>query len=169
MPKPTSLAKSPTLRKLAAFATLLLVAITLGCMSLSFGERTVTYAPGDGPPPSAVPSDGVLYAQEGTAKVKANGTSTIYYPLPYASSPNLEVREDESTVKWDEHFEIVEQRPDRFTVRNTDWAWAHSLHWVAKGARPAPPAGTAPPPPEPALPPRPVPIDGSSPPSPETR
>src|SRR3954454_7816269 len=106
MSQHVSLPTSPTLRKLTAVASLLLVAIVLGCMNLSLGEKTVTYVP--------PPSDGVPYAQDGKVSVPANGTKTVYYPVPYASIPNLELPDDFNGGS--DHLEITDQKPHCFTV-----------------------------------------------------
>jgi hypothetical protein len=112
-------------------AGLLLVGIIAGCMSLSFGEKSVTYAP--------VPSDGVAFPQEGKVALPAGGSRVIYYPVPYASIPNLSILDDHLD-KESEELVVVEQAPDHFKVCNKGHFWACSGRWVARGVRPPPPA-----------------------------
>jgi hypothetical protein len=142
-------------RWVTAIAGLALVIIIAGCMSLSFGEKSVTYAP--------VPSDGVAFAQEGKAALPAGGSRVIYYPVPYASIPNLSILNDENEES--EELAVVEQAPDHFKVCNNSHFFARSGRWVARGVRPlpppAPPAVLAPPasPAGPELPARPMPAE----------
>jgi hypothetical protein len=145
-------------RNLIVLGVLLLAGVIVGCMNLSFGERTITtYVP-----PA---SDGVPYTQEGTLTLRGSGTKTVYYPVPYASIPNLTLIDaDGGNVRESEHFVLEEQRPDYFCVRNASHS-SREANWVAKGVRPAPlPEPPAPAPPARALPPPdPVPIEGPRP------
>jgi hypothetical protein len=117
--------------------------IFLGCMSFSFGGHY------------DVPPDGEVLTQKGQVTVKGGCEQDVYYPVPYASPPNLDANDTF------DHAELLEQRADHFRVRNTS-ALAICVNWKARGVRclgtpavapvpaPAPaPAATDPPPPEP--------------------
>jgi hypothetical protein len=109
------------LRILTACALILLTGIIVGCMSISFGGRS-----------SEARDDGLL-EQEGEVEVKEGMTQTVYYPVPYASPPNLVIDNFFGNV------EIEEQAWDHFRVRGVKVGLA--VEWKAKGLRgpPAPP------------------------------
>jgi hypothetical protein len=146
----------PRLRLLTALAALLLLALFLGCMSMNVGNVVTT-------------EDGVL-TQSGEVALNGHKPRTVYYPIPYISTPNLAIKDF-----WDhDDWEIVEQHWDHFTVvrKKSSWGSAIELTWTAKGLRGPPPAApvvvpAAESPPlvrnmphvEPALPPRPVPVE----------
>jgi hypothetical protein len=100
----------------SAFAWL---AIILGCMSLSIGERTT------------LPDDRLAYTQEGSVRVEIGQELDVYYPVPYASPPNLEFKGLDS-------YTILDQQADHFRVRakmegNTG-GWM-ACDWTARGVR----------------------------------
>jgi len=113
-PKRRYLLRIPT-----ACALILLTAIIVGCMSISFGGR------------SCESHDDNLLEQEGTLRFGPE-CQTVYYPIPYASPPNL-------TLDMPFHaLEIEEQAPDHFKVRMTG-AVLGAVTWKAKGLRAPPP------------------------------
>ena len=124
---------------LAGSITLL---IFLGCMSLSIGCRTE--------PDSTT-------CQEGKVSLRKGQELDVYYPIPYASPPNLE-------INWDaDECEIIEQKADHFRIRCKRQCEA-TPHWKARGLK-CPPPGTTPtvivappaPPPSTNSPPSPLP------------
>jgi hypothetical protein len=125
-----------------------LVALFLGCMSLSIGERKILQ--------SSCFADGDLLCQTGKVTVRPSSEKVVFYPIPYASPPNLELEGDSNVI-------VVEQKDDHFRVKSADHGpWTETVTWSARGVRRLPPSGPpAPPadPPPPDLPPRPVPID----------
>jgi hypothetical protein len=100
----------------SAFAWL---AIILGCMSLSIGERTT------------LPDDRLAYTQEGSAHIEIGQELDVYYPVPYASPPNLELKGLGS-------YTIVDQQADHFRVRakveGNTIGW-EGFDWTARGVR----------------------------------
>jgi hypothetical protein len=139
-PGPAPRTACPRLATLAAGVLLCLV--VLGCMSISFGGKSVCCTDPQGP-----------LEQKGELCLEAQGEIDVYYPLPYASPPNL-------TVDGPLHrVAVLDQKPDHFRV-----AGPGKLKWVARGVRagPAvvvpvapspPPAALAGPPPAPLPPP----------------
>ena len=119
---PVSAWRRNRLRILLAGFVVLLLAIVLGCMSLSFGERHY-----DG-------RDDGLLCQEDEFELRDGASRTVYYPIPYASPPNLVVA---STFG---HVEIEEQAADHFRVSCTDAVG--QVTWKAKGLRVTPPPAT---------------------------
>ncbi len=108
-----------SLRLLTAGALTLLTAIIVGCMSISFGGRSCE-----------VHDDNVL-EQEGTLTF-GPACQTVYYPIPYASPPNL-------TLDTPFHsLEIEEQAPDHFKV-HVNGSLLGPVTWKAKGLRAPPP------------------------------
>jgi hypothetical protein len=98
-----------------AVAGALFVLILIGCMNFAIGNRTIE----DG--------NGVL-VQEGDVHLTKDGEEDVYYPIPYASVPNLEVNDSFA------HFKIIEQKEDHFRIRNTSFI-AEDVHWHARGVR----------------------------------
>jgi hypothetical protein len=142
-------------RRIGIAAGLALLLIALGCMSFSIesGERV-----------SWVGNEAVL-EQKGMVSVKDNDIVCVYYPIPYASPPNLPI---EDTFQ---HYTILDQKPEYFRVRN-EGGWPN-VKWTARGLKAPPPSPppvlvkegpppvvvpeTAPPPH--GLPPEPVPVE----------
>lgn len=138
----------PTVRPYPRLATLaaglLLCVVVLGCMSISFGGKNVCCNDPQEP-----------FEQKGELCLEAQGEIDVYYPIPYASPPNL-------TVDGPLHSAVVfDQKPDHFRVAGNG-----KLTWVARGVRAGPtvvvPVLPSPPPPAlagpaPPLPPPPEP------------
>jgi hypothetical protein len=126
-------------RPLVAGAAVLLVAIVLGCMSVSVDPSNTTM------------DDGVC-KQTGTVSVLPGEEVEVFYPKPFATTPNLQIISPLGECR------AVAQYPDRFRVRNTGVLFDREITWEAKGILPAviatPPApGSAP-----ALPANPTPV-----------
>jgi len=105
----------------------ILLAILLGCMSISIGDN------------SGCRTEGDVLCQEGDVTVKAGCDSEVHYPIPYAKVPNLEVSDcfrDCSTV-----MELA----DCFRVRNES-TFTRKVHWKARGLRAVPVVVPLPPP-----------------------
>ena len=96
---------------------LLFLAISLGCMSLSFGGRTEVVAP-----------EGALTRQSDTIHLGPAQEIFVYYPVPYATPPNLVVSDT-----WRD-CRVVEQRPDGFRVKNMSSS-ARDMDWTARGTK----------------------------------
>ena len=86
------------------------VAICLGCMSI--GGRT-----------EIVNRDDRASSQTGKANVPGGQQLDVYYPVPYATPPNLEIADE---------FVIVEQKADHFRVKNTS-TFSRTVNWTARG------------------------------------
>jgi hypothetical protein len=141
------------LRLAAVVATAFGAVVVLGCMSISIGKFTGTTFTDD---------NGAL-CQSDEEVIRPGCEQDIYYPIPYASVPHLTL----SNTPFDQ-VTLVEQREDRFRVRNTG-AFSHKITWKAKGVRattvvtvppPLPPVAPVPPtptatPPLPPVPPGP--------------
>jgi hypothetical protein len=113
-------------------------------MSLQIGGKTEVH--------SSSPEDEVL-VQEGPLEYHGVGEQTVYYPISYASPPNLQVTRN---------VELVEQKADHFRIR-TDGSCGGSTTWKARGVRAPKAVPFVPGPPDP-LPPAPVPVGGGAPP-----
>src|SRR5262249_4362379 len=70
-------------RWVGALAGGMILSIFLGCMSLSIGEKT--YKSGC----AEVTADNIL-VQTGETHLKSCGELDVFYPIPYAHTPNLE-------------------------------------------------------------------------------
>jgi hypothetical protein len=131
-----------------ATAAALMLAIITGCMSLSMSIGCKT-----GP-------DGTV-CQEGKVSLEHDQELDVYYPVPYASPPNLEIE------GVSDGYEIIEQKADHFRIRckvlvigrdgRTHWNWKARGSKCSPGA--APTVIVTPPAPPPALPPL---ADGAS-------
>ncbi len=99
------------------------LAICLGCLSI--GGRT-----------EVVNRDDRSSTQSGKATIGAKREMDVYYPVPYAQTPNLELE-----TSGDDCV-IVEQKADHFRVKSTSHL-TRSVSWTARGvsslASPAPP------------------------------
>jgi hypothetical protein len=117
---------------LARLVVLLLPTVTTGCICLAFGGREQR----DSEEP---------FTQNGKVMVQQGQELDVYYPVPYASPPNLQI-DDTLNV----HV-IVDQQADHFRLRNAGFAKASAwpgVEWTARGMRaptpsPATPAPTA--------------------------
>lgn len=130
----------PAYRCFAAAAFVLTAFIMLGCMSFSLGGRTYQTHNYD------THCENGICSEEGKTCLKSGSVQDIYYPFPYAHTPNLEI-----TNHHDECV-IVEQKEDHFRLSNQGPHMIH-VHWHARGVRVVAP--TAPPPtgPPPSTPP----------------
>ncbi len=137
-------------------SSLLLGSIILGCTTGTGYEQRIYITE------RAV--DGTI-VQEGSITLKPHEQLEIFYPVPFAQTPKLELDQSSDRV------ELIAQKDDRFGVRNTDLKESRKITWRAQGLRlppsPAVPIVVdAPPrqPPgriDPSLPERPIPIGGS--------
>jgi hypothetical protein len=96
-----------------------------------------------------------LFIQEGTTRLRPRSEQDVFYPVPYAHPPNLELGEDCDDCV------ILEQKEDHFRVKNQSFFTAN-VGWQARGIRhPAvtlPVSGPLPPPVQrPTLPSQPIP------------
>jgi hypothetical protein len=128
-------------RQMGALAGAILILIFLGCMSLSFGGLSIG---------CKTEPDGTV-CQEGKVSLHKGHELDVYYPVPYASPPNLELTGD------CDKCEIMEQKADHFRIRCNDSCDA-TPNWQARGVRRPPPEITptvvvTPPAPPPAPPP----------------
>jgi hypothetical protein len=144
-----------TSRPVGAAALAGLVVIFLGCMSLSIGERKVV----EKIVPAECTEEGVL-CQEGKVTFQRGSSQVVYYPIPYASPPNLEINQDGPFCFSDDVI-LVEQKDDHFIVRTNSSGSPVTVRWRARGLRR--PAAPVPTPAGPALPPRPVPVEQPAP------
>jgi hypothetical protein len=111
-------------REVGLLATGLVVLIFLGCMSLSFGERSA-----EAPAPDCGP-----LVQKGEVTVPAGTEQDVYYPIPFASPPNLTIRD------MIEECVVVDQKPDHFRIRNERKLGVSvcghvAVQWTARGLR----------------------------------
>lgn len=125
-------------RPVGALAGVVIVLIILGCMSLSFGGLSIG---------CKTEPDGTV-CQEGKVSLHQGQEFDVYYPVPYASPPNLEISGDS------DNCEILEQKADHFRIRCKGAADA-APHWQARGLKPpaAAPTVIVTPPAPPAVPP----------------
>ena len=124
---PTSHSKSAVARRLAgAGAATFLLAVILGCMSVSFEGRK-----------NIIQHDDQTFSQTGKQEVPPGQELEIYYPVPYAGPPNLVAATTFSECQ------VIEQRPDRFRVKNTTSS-PHELTWTARGLKGPPPVVVVP-------------------------
>jgi len=110
-----------------------ILAIMMGCMSLSIGNRTVETPPTE---------EGVL-CQQGEAHVPANTSVFVHYPLPYPRQPNLEI-----SCTFDDCVTDREDM-DGFLLKNPN-CLGRTVTWKARGLRCEPPPVVPPPVPAPA-------------------
>ena len=106
-------------RSTAVTAVLACIVIILGCMSITIGGRTTV---------DTTSEDGMLI-QEGETQVGAGAERDVFYPIPYASPPNLEI---DSTFN---HYQLIDQKEDHFRVRNTSNAFCLKCEWKARGLK----------------------------------
>jgi hypothetical protein len=129
-------------RPVGLLAAFILLIILLGCMSISIGKFSGTSG--------TTESDGT-FCQEGEATVSPGVIREVYYPVPYAHTPNLEISDTFNNCI------LVTEREGSFSVRN-DSSHSVSVSWKARGQKAAPPAVVVPP--ESVLPPpAPVPVE----------
>jgi hypothetical protein len=103
-----------------------------------------------------------VLTQEGTVSLRPGSEQTVYYPLPYASPPNLELQDNYDS------YEVVEQKETCFRIRSGSSPWNRPATWKARGVRALAPVPSVPTPPfEPTpppmlLPPTPIPVPAPS-------
>jgi hypothetical protein len=97
--------------------------------------------------------EGDLFIQKGQVHLKPWCEQDVFYAVPYAGPPNLELGND------CDDFEIIEQKADHFRIRNRGF-FRTAAEWTARGVRLGPCPSLAPetPPPAPALPVEPIPV-----------
>jgi hypothetical protein len=121
---------SPSARKHLRWRLLLVLGIiclpllSTGCICLSFGgwgghESKESCD-------SEHPSTGGAVTQKGNLTFGNGEPVTVYYPVPFASPPNLEIRDQFSKCR------IIEQRADCFKIVQ-DGPSIPSVHWTARG------------------------------------
>jgi hypothetical protein len=94
------------------------LSIFLGCMSCEVNSHCVCSTEPDG-----------TTSQEGETTLQPREERDIFYFIPYAYPPNLEV-----SAPWNEGV-IVEQKEDHFRVRNKDLYHCSDVKWKARGIR----------------------------------
>src|SRR5262245_54727358 len=111
-----------TQRTIGATALVALTAVFLGCMSLSIGdgERLVV----EKRPAKPDEDEGVLQQRGSVPSLRPGVEQKVYYPVPYASPPNLQ-------IGYDEHFVVVDQQADHFVIRLADNAHLEELEELA--------------------------------------
>jgi hypothetical protein len=149
-------------RMIGAAAGVSLLGLFLGCMSFSIGGRNYECHRLDGL------CDNEVLSQHGAVRLSPGDEQDVYYPIPYASPPNLELGD---LLRID--YILLEQRADHFRVRIKSCLDLVTLTWKARGVRapaivaqPAVPAQTAADAQDPVLPVAPTPILGIQAPSP---
>jgi len=90
--------------------------IILGCMNIQLGGRTV------------LQEDSLTLTQQGSIAASSGQEVDVFYPVPYASPPNL-VLED-----FTHNYTVVDQKPDRFRLRNNG-PFTPTCEWTAHGVR----------------------------------
>jgi hypothetical protein len=100
------------------------LAIVLGCMNIQLGGGTVAT------------EDALTFSQRGSISASAGQEVDVYYPVPYASPPNLVIED------FTHNYSIIDQKSDHFRVRNNG-LFAPSCDWTARGVKVAIP-GAAP-------------------------
>ncbi len=148
MPPPHNSQPPNPYRSAAALAGGLMVLVFLGCMSISIGG-----------PSDVRPGDAECFVQEGKVHLLPNGSELVYYPIPFAHTPNLELCGGFFENEWN----LVEQQEDHFRIASTSKSATGTwVSWKARGlkatqAAPAVPPPVPPPSPE-TLPAAPVPL-----------
>ena len=110
-------------RSLAVLAFMITLIIFLGCMSFNIGTTVVE------------PAAGEVLVQTGKLQPTGETEQDVFYPIPYASPPNLTI---DDTFASD--VVIVDQQPDHFRVRfvkNKPLVRVFGVEWTAKGLRAA--------------------------------
>lgn len=111
-------ARQTTRRKLLLLLALICVPLlATGCLCLNIGGGGCDHGEPDG-----------VMAQKGELNQGHGGPVTVYYPMPYASPPNLELHDPFHRCK------VLEQRADCFVVV-MDGPGIPSVDWTARGVR----------------------------------
>ncbi len=96
--------------------------LTTGCLCLSFGGGCDGHCGGEHPE-----SNGVL-TQKGSFAKPTGEPVTVYYPVPYASPPNLEIQDPLNKCH------IIDQRADCFRIVQ-DGPGMLNVNWTARGVK----------------------------------
>lgn len=121
-----------TKRKLTLLlAIVCLSLLTTGCLCLSFGGGCEGCGGGE-----HTESSGVL-TQKGSLPKASGEPVTVYYPVPYASPPNLELRDPLNKCR------IIDQRADSFRIVQ-DGPGMPDVNWTARGVKSTSPAASLP-------------------------
>ena len=120
-------------RPAGVFAGIALALIILGCMSIQIGGKNFH---------EGAAEDG-SFQQCGEVRLAAGEMRVVYYPIPYAQPPNLEIDNLCNTC------ELLVQNADHFQIRNPALT-SRTVDWRARGVKACPPAATPPAPAAPA-------------------
>jgi hypothetical protein len=138
-------------RPAGAIAGVAVALIVLGCMSLSIGGNHAPYCEEDR---TGVTTDASgVCMQKGKVTVQPGCEEQVFYPVPFAEVPNLQLRQARG-IGVD--FAVTGQDRRFFTVKNTDTVLPRTFQWTARGLRAT---EAVPPPVPPPLPPQPVPVE----------
>ncbi|MBI3412225.1 MAG: hypothetical protein HY040_28170 [Planctomycetes bacterium] len=114
-------AKVPVWQRVAlVMGAVAFIGFSLGCMCLNFGSSAKT---------EGVASDDGAFTQNGQINVPNRQEFVVYYPVPYASPPNLVV--EPNVIAG---CTVVDQKADHFVVRS-DRTFPCELKWTARGVR----------------------------------
>ncbi len=105
-------------RKAAALAGGFTALIFLGCMCFNIGSQFT------------IPE---TFEQEGQVTVPANCEMDVFYPIPYATPPNLTFENGHNDCF------LVEQKNNHFRIFNKNVTKARTIDWKANGQRVPPP------------------------------
>jgi len=73
------------------------------------------------------------FIQEGNVTVPLNGEREVFYAIPFAGPPNLDLRRLNGDINA---LKIKEQKADRFVLRyEAGMGFPAELHWRAEGMR----------------------------------
>jgi hypothetical protein len=71
--------------------------------------------------------------QQGKVMVAIGGEHEVFYPVPFASPPNVQL--EGNGVNWNA-IKLTEQKPDHFKIKSTaDFGLAQEIRWRAEGVR----------------------------------
>jgi hypothetical protein len=107
--------------------TLVVAAITAGVVAcvISIGANLLL---------GRVSAPGGRLTQEGKVSLGAHGEREVFYAVPFAGPPNLELETPLGGVFAMENVKLKEQKADHFTIQNTGGG-RHELRWRAEGIR----------------------------------
>jgi hypothetical protein len=150
------LSSTRTNRAAGAVAVCLLIPVLLGCIGIQLGPLGFHLGPCEPEPKPAPPPpkkekpphrprprkpttlteepDGTL-RQEGEISLAPRCCASVHYLRPFVCTPHLEVSERDADGV---NFEITEQEPSHFTIKNLGFLSSRTFTWRARGANPAP-------------------------------
>ena len=102
---------------------LLLAIAQTGCICLSFGGTSES-------------EDHATFVQTRKLVLQPGQELDVYYPVPYASPPNLEIEDT-----W-RSCVVIDQKPDHFRIRSDSrfgQVFGEDVKWTARGIRAATP------------------------------